>query len=123
MLSVPIRLPPSWGTRPVPFRRIKLASGSNGLVRRAPFSRQGLEVEVRIVAAQAEPEAILARGSAVACTLVAAGLRQRGQYLVCELDRIRLLDVADLNDRLGFLDPTRTSTSAWPLPRGSIRPS
>ncbi len=34
-----IRLPPSWGTRAVPFSRIRLASGSNGLVRRPAFSR------------------------------------------------------------------------------------
>ena len=38
----------------------------------AVLARQGLEVEGRVVAAQAEPEAVLARGSAVAGTLVAA---------------------------------------------------
>ena len=92
------------------------------MVRRVPFSRQGHEVEGRVVAAQAETEAILARGSAVACTLVATGLRQRGQDLVSEPDRIGLGIVPDLDDRCCLDRPDRARTSAWPSPRGSIRP-
>src|SRR5205823_3433921 len=66
----------------------------------AALARQGLEVEGRIVAAQAEPEAVLARGSAMAGTLVAAGLGQRGQDLVGELNGSRRPGLANPDARL-----------------------
>ena len=91
-------------------------------MRRVPFSREGREVEGRIVAAQAETEAVLARGSPVACALVATGLRERGQDLVSEPDRIGLGIVPDLDGRYCLDRPDCARTSAWPSPRGSIRP-
>ena len=71
----------------------------------AVLAGQGLEVEGRIVAAQTEPESVLARGRAVAGPLVAARLGQRGQNLVLELDGMRLPGVADLDHRLHLARP------------------
>ena len=88
----------------------------------AVLAGQGREVEGRVVAAQAEPEAVLARGRAVAGpllqpALVSAGRTSCANRIGAGLSMLRTWMIV-----IASLDPMRTRTSAWPSPRGSIRP-
>src|SRR5690606_30207723 len=81
-------------------------------------------VEGGVVPAQAEPEAVLAGGGAVAGAHAAPRLGQRGQDLVLELDGVRRVGVADPDDRLrlarpethahlGLAVPARLDPATW----------
>ena len=86
------RTPPSWATRPSALSSTRLASGS--LLIGAPAEHVVRQLHViggGIVAAQAELEAVLAAGRAVAGTLIAAADVERGDHLIAEADRLQAI--------------------------------